>query len=880
MPPDKCSIDEERCLEPFSIIQVIPSPCAVVEYGRLIRANDAFKALYKATGTLEVEGRQAEELLPEYAPVSLREALSGRPSPCRERMDWEVTGAFPRSGIYACKMSLHPLVSARGAYLLWVVRDKTHESVFHDLSTVVLAFDQDDSFSITYVSSLIETWTGHPPESFYSNRDLFMSLVHPADRERVMRAFGTLLEGAPGARISYRLSHRDGLYRWVDHSMEFREPGPGNPAFFHGSLRDVTEEKERELALAEARERYSMIFQKAPLGILCMDRNGYVVDCNRQLCDLVGASRGSLLGLNTLTTHNLILRTIARNVLRGVDYHYEGPYLTDDAMGEIQVSIHATPLLDSGKAVIGGICLFQDIRKRLALEQSLRQERDFSKAVISSTGIAVVTTDINGTILNVNPALCRLTGYPDTELMGRCVWDALIPDKDAGYFHSEFEQALLAGKAGPMEASCKTRDKGTKIFSWTFAVLAGTAQGQDTVVLTGLDITSRHQLEEHLRRGQKMEAVGRLAGGVAHEFNNQLTSILGYCQILLQELGPDHPLYGRLKKIEKAARRSAETTKQLLAFSRKQSLLVEQVDLNPVILEGVDLFKQFLGEDIHVEVDLAQERLAVNVDRSQIQQILLNLALNARDAMPDGGTIKVETAKVYLNGDGPPGGDSLAPGYYALVSMEDRGHGMSPEVKEKAFEPFFTTKPVGKGAGLGLAMVYGTVKQSHGHVVIHSEQAKGTRVEIFLPLLIEGSECPEARLEAEVQGEFPSQVLLVEDDGLTRETVATVLRKLGYGVVSVATGEEALGVLKHMETPPDAILSDVVLPGMNGKVLVKRALEMFPDLKVIFMSGYPRDILEGEDEDVLDVPILMKPFTMERLAETLSAVLGKADSAI
>ncbi len=858
----------------FPVIQILPTPCAVLKAGRIVLANSAFRDLYKGNGIQEIEGYKALELLPDFTPEAVRALLASPFGSSPQTVCWKVAGALPCSGIYACEMSFHPVRSGNEQLIFWLVQDCTHDVVSDEFSTIILSFDHRDFWSVVYVSPLIENWTGYPPDSFYSDKTLFFSLIHPEDRDRVSVSLKSSFERSSGFDVTYRLSHKDGSYRWVHHIASFKDAGPNNPGHFYSSLKDVTEEREGERALAEARERYSMIFQKAPLGILCIDRNGYVVDCNRQLCDLIGVSKGSFLGLNTLTTHNLILRTIARNILRGVDYEYEGPYPTDGSMGEIQVSILATPLLDSNKSLIGGLCLYQDIRKRLALEQSLRQERDFSRAVMDSTGIVVIITDINGMVLSVNPAVSDLTGFSDKDLMDRILWETLIPDKDAGSFKREFEQALLTGKSGPLETSCNTKGRGIKILSWSFAVLAGAVQGQDTVVLTGLDITSRHQLEEHLRRGQKMEAIGRLAGGVAHEFNNQLTSILGYCQILLEELDSSHPLYKRLKKIEKAAKRSAETTKQLLAFSRKQNLLLEQIDLNPVILEGVELFKQFLAENTEVLVNLSENQLIVNVDRTQIQQILLNLALNARDAMPNGGTLRVETSKVFLNGDGPNASVPLPRGSYAMLAVEDTGHGMPPEVLEKAFEPFFTTKPVGKGAGLGLAMVYGTVKQSQGHVVIHSEQAKGTRVEIYLPLLLQGAEdLDDGPLLA--SSEESCQILLVEDDSLTRETVASVLHKLGFGVLPAASGEEALGILKRLDNPPDAILSDVVLPGMNGRVLAERAMEMYPDLKVIFMSGYPRDILEVDGEPDIDVPLLMKPFTMEKLASTLREVLGE-----
>jgi len=370
-----------------------------------------------------------------------------------------------------------------------------------------------------------------------------------------------------------------------------------------------------------------------------------------------------------------------------------------------------------------------------------------------------------------------------------------------------------------------------------------------------------------------MDAIGRLAGGVAHEFNNQLTAIQGYCQMLLLNTSPDDNAYQQLKNIEKAVKRSADTANRLLAYSRRQTLQLKRVDIKKVVKESVELFDKLFEENIDVDLELTEEPCVASMDPNQLQQIMLNLALNARDAMPDGGRI---TASVFLGNCPRQVNPAVANGRCVFIRMSDTGYGMSREVLDKAFEPFFTTKPVGKGTGLGLAMVYGTVKQSMGHVTIGSVEGQGTTVTISLP-----AQAPEAVEKEEapamlIKGD--ATVVMVEDEKSVNETVAAFLDKLGYRVHPFYSGEEALTFLAdEAAEQPDILLTDVILSGMNGKELSDRVREIYPDIRVVYMSGYASDKLADKGIVPTDLTLLYKPFSIFELGETLGRALGSDD---
>ena len=383
-----------------------------------------------------------------------------------------------------------------------------------------------------------------------------------------------------------------------------------------------------------------------------------------------------------------------------------------------------------------------------------------------------------------------------------------------------------------------------------------------------LEITDRKQLEEQLLQSQKMEAIGQLAGGVAHDFNNMLSVILGYLELIKSGLSAGNPLLKDVLEIERAASHSRDITRQLLAFSRKQIIAPKTIDLNKLITQTEKTLSRLIGEDIHLRF-LPENHLGkVRFDLSQMDQILVNLAVNARDAMPDGGMLTIDTSKVTLDEDYCRLHIECRPGHYVLMTVSDNGTGMEKETLSRIFEPFFTTKEVGKGTGLGLATIYGIVKQNGGYINVYSEPGKGTTFKIYIPRIMEEDEVIEKTEEVSLASGSET-VLLVEDDDMVRRMTSAMLKKIGYKVVTAETPLEALSFCEKKDKHIDILLTDVVMPEMSGKDLRDKIKAMRPDIKVLYMSGYTADIILHHGVIDKGVYFVQKPFSLNDLSRKI-----------
>lgn len=417
---------------------------------------------------------------------------------------------------------------------------------------------------------------------------------------------------------------------------------------------------------------------------------------------------------------------------------------------------------------------------------------------------------------------------------------------------------------------------GSKVWLETNKIPMRNSQGQVVGLLgTWQDITQRKSLEEQLRQAQKMEALGQLAGGVAHDFNNLLTVINGLCELVSSNLRPDDPNKKLLQEVQKAGDRAAALTRQLLAFSRKQVLEPKVLDLNTVVADVEKMLRRLIGEDVTLTTVLNPALGRVKVDPGQIEQVIVNLAVNSRDAMPGGGKLTIETSNVVLDETYSAAHPDVVPGRYVLLTVSDSGCGMSPEVQARIFEPFFTTKEPGKGTGLGLATVYGIIKQSGGHISVHGERGRGTSFKIYLPSVDEKVSTGKSHHGGKRTQQGMETILVVEDEDAVRTMICLALRKFGYTVLEASQGTAAVQLCEQHQGSLHLLVTDVVMPDMGGRQLAERLTRLRPDLKVLYLSGYTDDAIVHHGVLQAEVAFLQKPFTVTTLGYKVREVLDQ-----
>jgi PAS domain S-box-containing protein len=514
--------------------------------------------------------------------------------------------------------------------------------------------------------------------------------------------------------------------------------------------------------------------------------------------------------------------------------------------------------------------LTADIAERKRSELALRQAEEKYRELVEDMDDIIFATDEDGFITYISPVTETVLGYKPSEIVGKPFVRLVAPD-DAAKVTDAMRQPTLS-RIEPLEHRVLTK---TGKILWMHhssrAILQDDRAGGFRGVLT--DITDRKKLEEQLRQSQKMEAIGQLAGGIAHDFNNLLTVIIGYTNLMLERRTSQDEDSMRLAEVKDAARRAAALTQQLLAFSRRQMLQPKVLDLNELVRMTEKMLQRVIGEDIHLSIILPPVVGHIKADPIQIEQTILNLAINARDAMPRGGKLLIGTADVTLDAHYAKEHADLKPGAFVKLTVTDTGVGMSPEVQAHIFEPFFTTKGVGKGTGLGLSTIYGIVKQSGGHITVASTLGAGTTFEIYFPAVAPVAP-PAARLPARSDPTGNGTVLLVEDTAIVRKTVRQMLQQSGYTVLEAASGEEALREYAKHPDPIRLLLTDVIMPGMNGRELAERLTPSHSTMKVLFMSGYTDDAILRHGGLGFGRVLIEKPFTPEALARKVEEVLG------
>lgn len=532
---------------------------------------------------------------------------------------------------------------------------------------------------------------------------------------------------------------------------------------------------------------------------------------------------------------------------------------------------HVEPLCGPDGAIVGVIGAALDGTDRMVAGRALRLAQQSYRSLIEGAPYAICRSTLSGQLLQVNRPMVEMLGYEsEPELLVLDLRDEIFA---LGAKFDDFRRKLLDKNACRGFESAWRRRDATELQ----VRVAGRAVRDKTGEVLYLDIlaenvTEQKQLEAQLRQAQKMQAIGQLAGGVAHDFNNLLTVIHGQVEVILREAPDKEGLQGRLEEVQRAAERASTLTRQLLAFSRRQVLKSKVVDLNRVISLMSEMLARLITENIELSFVPAPNVACVLADPAQIEQVLMNLVVNARDAMPNGGKLTIETANVIMD---PISAQQLGvaePGEYVLIAVHDTGHGMDRQTQASIFEPFFTTKDIGEGTGLGLAMVYGVVKQSGGHIRVESEPGQGSTFRIYLPRVA----APELPPEAQVSASAPrgnETILLAEDEDGVRQLVADFLRSLGYQVLAASDGVLAKQVARSHSGTIDLLISDMVMPNAGGRDLAEELRKALPRLKVILISGYAGHAVIGKDIDSLSAHFLQKPFPMQLLARKVRDVL-------
>jgi len=548
--------------------------------------------------------------------------------------------------------------------------------------------------------------------------------------------------------------------------------------------------------------------------------------------------------------------------------HHETSRVCKDGR-HVEVSLSISPILSVAGKIIGISKTVHDITERKQTRQALDQEIEERRRIFETSNDLILVTDTGGNFIQVSPSVTAILGYQPSDMIGHSAVEFIHPD-DLEHTRKE----MRAARRGQSKRSFETRyvdNKGKAVaLNWT-----GTwSEPVQRHFFIGRDLTEKQAAEAQLRHAQRMDAVGQLTGGVAHDFNNILTVITGTIGILREAVADQPQLVTIADLIDEAAERGANLTKHLLAFARKQPLQPLEIDVNALVLESAKLLHPTLGKHIEIAPLLAEDAWTALVDPSQLTTAVLNLALNARDAMPNGGKLTIETGNIVLDESYANMHSELAPGNYVMIAVSDTGSGIPAALLERVFEPFFTTKEVGRGTGLGLSMVFGFVKQSGGHVKIYSEEGHGTSVKIYLPRATGLQQtAAEALVSGTVEG-GKETILVVEDDTMVRRYVMTQIESLGYTTLEAANASEALRIVD--EAPAiDLLFTDVIMPGgMNGRQLVEEALRRRPNLKTLYTSGYTENAIVHHGRLDSGVLLLVKPYRKAELARMIRLALA------
>jgi two-component system, cell cycle sensor histidine kinase and response regulator CckA len=709
-------------------------------------------------------------------------------------------------------------------------------------------------------------------------RQMNIREINTSTSERVKQEM-TL--AATGGKSTFEFKHRlaDGSIRDVNVFSSLIKPK--GRAILHSIIQDVTEQKHAEQQLRRSRDLVQSMFRVAPIGIAIL-QNGVYIEINPRFSEITGFEQNALLygDSRLLFPSEEDFRNTEADCLR--QFAENGFAILETRIrrqnGEIRYVLWASTQMDPEVEEGGVIVTILDITGRIQAEEALRFSEERFRSMAEQSNDLISLTDDEGRIIYASPQMFKLFGYEPEEAIGLHFSAFLDEDEVARALEAFRGTVNTGGDTIALELKAKRKDGST------FCCELNGARFQTENLRGSLvnirDITERLHAEEErawlqtqLTQAQKMESVGRLAGGVAHDFNNILTVILCHAELALQQLKPGIDFHTDFNEIRKAAERASDLTRQLLAFARKQTVTPKLLDLNDTVEGMLKMLRRLIGEDIDLMWAPCSEAGSVKMDPSQIDQILANLCVNARDAIAGPGKIVIETEPVSLDDAWCQRHPGSAPGEYMMLSVADNGCGMDQETLGRVFEPFFTTKEMGKGTGLGLATVYGIVKQNNGFISVDSELEKGSTFRVYLPRE------REAFTQARYSGlghlrQGTETILIVEDEPSILKMIGLLLDNLGYKVYSAPSPREALDIAREHGPEIELLMTDVIMPGMNGRELADILSERIPTLKRLFMSGYTADVIAQHGVLNEGTCFLEKPFSAESLASKVREALG------
>lgn len=636
--------------------------------------------------------------------------------------------------------------------------------------------------------------------------------------------------------------------------------------------RDITERKKIEERLSQlaaiVESSFDAIISKALDGTILSWNAGAEAVYGYSAAEAVGKSIAILAPAEQRHEVDQLLHRLARG--EKIDHH-ETTRIRKDGR-KIIVAVTLSPICDGAGKIVGASAISRDITERRRIEQDLRRSEARFASMVQDAPYGIYRVTLEGKFLQVNPALVRMLGYQsEAELLERNIQTDV-------YANPEFREQLIDDywqhkDFRDVEAQWKRKNGERIVVRLSGRPVEGSAGGLDYFEVFAEDITERRSLERQLLQSQKMDAIGKLAGGISHDFNNLLGVILGQTELLQAELGREPTVRRRTEAIDHSARRAAELTKQLLTFSRQQFVEPRVVDTNVIVREIEKLLKRLIGEDVELTINLQANTGNIKIDPSQLEQILMNLAVNSRDAMPEGGKLILETAYIELDEAYARQHLGCQAGDFVMLAVSDTGTGMDSQTMGRIFEPFFTTKAEGRGTGLGLSTVYGIVKQNSGYITCYSEVGHGTTFRIYFPRVQETADLRYRKADRDQLAKGHETILIVEDEVALRELTRELLEANGYKVIESERGEQAIEFVEHSQTPIDLLLTDIVMPGIGGKQLAKRLLELRPGLHVLYMSGYAHGVINDRGILSENALLLPKPFTrailLRRVREAL-----------